>query len=102
MSQYYLDNNNNAQACSFGGNGTVNAHAPSGTSAANAAVSSCLASATSTSVPTLPAGGSAGSSGGGSTSSPSANGAATLDMHAFAGVLMLVVIGVVSGTWTLA
>ncbi|KAF8557391.1 glycoside hydrolase family 72 protein [Imleria badia] len=102
MSQYYFDNNNNAQACSFGGNGTVNTHAPTGTNAANAAASSCLASATSTSVPTLPAGGSTGSSGGGSSASPSTNGAAALDTHTFARVFMLVVIGVASGMWTLA
>lgn len=102
MSQYYLDNNNNAQACSFGGNGTVNTHAPSGTSAANAAASSCLASATGTSVPTLPAGSSTSSSGGGSSSTPSTNGAAGFDTSAFGNVLMLVVIGVVSGMWTLA
>lgn len=103
MSEWYLGNGNNAQACSFGGNGTVNTHAPSGTSAVNAAASSCLASATGTSVPTLPAGGSTGSSGGGSSSStPHANGAAALDTTAFGSVLMLVMIGVASGMWTLA
>ncbi|KAG9314720.1 carbohydrate-binding module family 43 protein/Glycoside hydrolase family 72 protein [Chiua virens] len=99
MSQYYADNNNNAQACSFAGNGTVNSHAPSGTSAANAAASSCLASATSTSVPTLPGGGSSGS-GGGSSSAPSTSGAVALNTKALGGILVLVVIGVVSGLWT--
>ncbi|KAI9572583.1 carbohydrate-binding module family 43 protein/Glycoside hydrolase family 72 protein [Boletus coccyginus] len=99
MTQYYLDNNNNAQACSFSGNGTVNSQAPSSTGASDAAASSCLASATSTSVPTLPAGGSTGSGGG---SSPNTSGAAAPGTNALASVLMLVVIGVVSGMWTLA
>lgn len=101
MSQYYLDNNENVQACSFGGNGTVNSHAPSSTSAANAAASSCLASATGTSVPTLPAGGNP-ASGGGSSSTPGTSGAAALDTKALGSVAMLVVIGVFSGVWTLA
>jgi len=98
MTQYYFDNNNNAQACSFGGNGTVNSNAPSSTSASDAAASSCLASATSTSVPTLPAGNSTGSGG----SSPDTSGAAAPGTNAFVSVLMFVVIGVVSGVWTLA
>ncbi|KAH0838660.1 carbohydrate-binding module family 43 protein/Glycoside hydrolase family 72 protein [Lanmaoa asiatica] len=102
MSQYYLDNNNNAQACSFGGNGTVNTHAPSATSAANAAASSCLASATSTAIPTLPAGGSTSSSGGGSSSTPSTGGAAALDTKGFGSALIFVMIGVASGMWVLA
>ncbi|KAF8139839.1 carbohydrate-binding module family 43 protein/Glycoside hydrolase family 72 protein [Boletus edulis] len=101
MTQYYLANNDNAQACSFGGNGTVNAHAPSSSSAANAAASSCLASATGTSVPTLPSGSSAGSSGS-SGSTPGTSGAAALDTNVFASVLMVVMIGVVSGIWALA
>ncbi|KAG8220165.1 carbohydrate-binding module family 43 protein/Glycoside hydrolase family 72 protein [Butyriboletus roseoflavus] len=102
LTQWYLDNGSNAQACSFGGNGTVNTHAPSSTSAVNAAASSCLASATGTSVPTLPAGSTGSSSGGSSTSTPHTNGAAALDGTVFGSVLMLVVIGVASGLWTLA
>lgn len=105
MTQYYLDNNNNLQSCSFGGNGTINSHAPSSTGAANAAASSCLASATGTSVPTLPAGGTSssggGSSGGGSGSS-SGNGTAGLDAKALVSVIMFVVVGVVSGMWSLS
>jgi len=104
MNQYYLDSNSNPQACSFGGNGTMNSHAPTGSNAASAAATSCLASATGTSVPTLPAGGSTGGSGGGggSTSKPSANGAVALDTRALGSVLVLVVIGVVSGMWILS
>ncbi|KIJ21411.1 carbohydrate-binding module family 43 protein [Paxillus involutus ATCC 200175] len=105
MSQYYLDNNNNPTACSFGGNGTVNSKAPSSTSAANSAASSCLASGTGTSVPTLPAGGSSSSSGGGSGSgsSPStSNGAVAVDARTLFGIVTLVVASVVSGLWTLA
>lgn len=101
MSQYYLDNNDNAQACSFGGNGTVNIHAPSSTGAASAAASSCLASATGTSVPTLPPGGTTSNSTGGSSSTPSASGAVALDTKSFGGVAMVVVIGIVSGAWIL-
>lgn len=100
MTQYYLDNSDNAQACSFGGNGTINSKASSSTSAANAAASSCLASATGTSVPTLPAGvPTSTSSGGGSGSS--SNGAAALDAKAFGSAAMLVAIGIVSGIWSL-
>ncbi|KIJ68813.1 carbohydrate-binding module family 43 protein [Hydnomerulius pinastri MD-312] len=107
MSEYYLSMNNNAQACSFGGNGTVNSKAPSTVNGANSAASSCLASATGTSVPTLPAGGST-SSGGGSGSGSSGgsggttNAASTLDARTLVGVATLMVAGVVSGLWTLA
>jgi len=98
MTQYYLENNDNAQSCSFSGNGTVNSHAPSSTGASNAAISSCLASATGTSVPTVPS----GSSSSGSSSPSGHNGAVALDTKALVGVVTFVVVGVVSGMWSLS
>lgn len=100
MTQYYLDNNNNAQSCSFSGNGTVNSQAPSSTGASNAAISSCLASATGTSVPTVPSNSGSGSSSGSSSSGK--NGAVALDTKALVGVVTFVVVGVVSGMWSLS
>ncbi|KAH7916492.1 carbohydrate-binding module family 43 protein/Glycoside hydrolase family 72 protein [Hygrophoropsis aurantiaca] len=102
MSDYYLETGNNPQSCSFGGNGTVNSKAPSNANAANAAASSCLASATGTFVPTAPSSGtgSGGSSGGSGSSSGAsmvlAEGKVLLGMGA------LFVVGVASGMWTLA
>ncbi|KAG0696269.1 carbohydrate-binding module family 43 protein/Glycoside hydrolase family 72 protein [Suillus ampliporus] len=107
MSEYYVATGANAQSCSFGGNGTVNSKAPSSASGANSVASSCLASATSTSVPTLPAGassasGSSSSSGGSGGSSTSAASVVLADARTLMGMGVLVVAGIASGLWTLA
>ncbi|KAG2045291.1 carbohydrate-binding module family 43 protein/Glycoside hydrolase family 72 protein [Suillus americanus] len=107
MSDYYIANGANVQSCSFGGNGTVNNKAPSSASAANTVSSSCLASASGTSVPTLPAGapspsGSSSSSGGGSGSSPNAASVVLADARTLMGMGVLVAAGIASGLWTIA
>ncbi|TFK76746.1 hypothetical protein BDN72DRAFT_753554 [Pluteus cervinus] len=62
MSEYYEANSRNAQACSFAGNGTVNA-AASSSSPATAAASSCISNPTAVfTVSALPSGAPAGSS----------------------------------------
>jgi hypothetical protein len=103
MTEYYIANGNNAQACSFGGNGTVNSKAPSTASSADAVASSCLASATGTSVPTLPAG-TTGSSGSSGTSGSSSGAAPALlaDARTLMGMGAVVAVGIASGLWTLA
>ncbi|KAG1758003.1 carbohydrate-binding module family 43 protein/Glycoside hydrolase family 72 protein [Suillus lakei] len=106
MSDYYIANGANAQSCSFGGNGTVNSKAPSSASAANTVASSCLASATGTSVPTLPSGASSppasSSSGSGSGSSPNAASVVLADARTLMGMGVLVAAGIASGLWTIA
>ncbi|OAX32148.1 glycoside hydrolase family 72 protein [Rhizopogon vinicolor AM-OR11-026] len=99
MSEYYIANGANAQACSFGGNGTVNSKAPSSAGSADTAASSCLASATSTSVPTLPAG-STGSSGSSGSSSSAVS--VLADARTLVGMGVIVAVGMASGLWTLA
>lgn len=104
MSEYYGATNNNAQSCSFGGNGTVNAKA---SAAATSVAASCLSTATSTFVPTLPSGVSSstpGSGGSGSSSGSSHSGAPALfaDVKALFGVCALVATGIVSGLLTVA
>ena len=106
MSEYYIAEGANAQACSFGGNGTVNSKAPSSAGSANSVATSCLASATGTSVPTIPGtpsstGTSSGSgSGGGSSSSNAAS--VLADAKTLMGMGVLVAAGIASGFWTLA
>lgn len=104
MSEFYEASNRDAQACSFGGNGTVNTAAPSSVSAANAAASSCVANPSATFTP------SAGSNPG-SPSSPSGTGksgktgAATSvfgDSRGYLGLATVVVLSVTSALWTLA
>lgn len=102
MSEYYEANNRNAQACSFAGNGTVNPLAPTSVSAANAAATSCLASASAVFTPTAPA----GAGGGGSASSSAAghhSGAAALfeDARALVGLAAMAAVGLASAAWTL-
>ncbi|KAG2129789.1 carbohydrate-binding module family 43 protein/Glycoside hydrolase family 72 protein [Suillus clintonianus] len=106
MSEYYIANGANAQSCSFGGNGTVNSKAPSSASAANAAATSCLASATGASVPTLPADApsatvTTSSSGSGSGSSNAAS-VVLADARTLMGMGVLVAAGIASGLWTIA
>ncbi|EGO29676.1 glycoside hydrolase family 72 protein [Serpula lacrymans var. lacrymans S7.9] len=96
MNEYYYANGASAQACSFSGNGTVNAAAPSGTSAQSSAASSCLASASGTFTPT--------SSGGTTSSGGQSSGAASIvgDTRALVGLGAMLTIGAVSGVWILA
>ncbi|KAI0028292.1 glycoside hydrolase family 72 protein [Vararia minispora EC-137] len=110
MTQYYESQNEVAQACSFAGNGTVNTAAGTNVASENSAISSCLASATGTSVPTAPAGstagpagsaGSSGSSGSGGSGSGSGNktsAAAGLS----AGFALMVLTSMLCGVMTLA
>jgi len=101
MSEYFEAESRNPQACSFGGNGTVNAKASS-SSNASAVASSCLASATGTQVPTAPSSGnSSGSSSGSGSKSSSTHSAATTvpvsDVRALLGVFLMLAISVAGG-----
>jgi hypothetical protein len=102
MSEYYEANKRNAQACSFGGNGTVNSKAS--TASASAVASSCLASATGTNVPTAPS--SVSQAGSASASSSGKKGAATAvlvgDSRALLGVFLMVAVSVAGGLLSLA
>ncbi|KAG5653495.1 hypothetical protein H0H81_012705 [Sphagnurus paluster] len=109
MTEYYQLTNNNAQSCSFAGNGTINPSAPSSASAANAAASSCISNPSATFVPSAPAstGGSSntGGSGSGSSSAPGKNnGALNLigDNNALVGMTMVALFSIASAVWTLA
>jgi hypothetical protein len=108
MSQYYEANGRNADACSFSGNGTVNARAPTGTSAAISAASSCIANPGATFVPS-PVASSPGSNGGngGNTNNPGGNnntgGAVSLlGSNALLRMTMMTMMAVLGGLWTLA
>ncbi|KAI0307493.1 glycoside hydrolase family 72 protein [Multifurca ochricompacta] len=107
MSGYFEANKRNPQACSFGGNGTVNAKA-STTSSASAFASSCLAAATGTHVPTAPSttsnSGSSSTSGTGSGSSHTPGAAITVlvsDARALLGVFLTFAISVAGGLLSL-
>jgi len=104
MSEYFEANKRNPQACSFGGNGTVNSKASSSSNASLVA-SSCLASATGTFVPTAPSSGS-GSTTSGSGSKSGTHGAATAvvvsDVRALLGVFLMLAISVAGGLLSLA
>ena len=111
MTQWYELQNQNEQACSFNGNGTVNPSAAPNVSAVNAAASSCLASATGVSTPSAPAGStpspvSQGSgSGGGSNGNRPSNGMSFRlgdSMHGLVGFMLMIATGVVGGIFTLA
>ena len=103
MSEYFEANKRNAQACSFGGNGTVNAKASS-SSNATVVASSCLSSATGTFVPTAPS--STGSTSGSGSKSGSTHGAATTvvvsDVRGLLGVFLMLAISVAGGLLSLA
>lgn len=102
FSQYYQANNRNPQSCNFAGNATVNSTAPSDVSSANAAATSCFASASSVFTPTAPAG--SGSSSSSASSSKSPSGAVSLigNVRALWGMCAMVIVGVAGGVWTLA
>ena len=106
MSLFYEANDNNAQACSFNGNGTVNSQS---TESAASGASACVSPSVFT--PTAPANepSSTGGSGSGGSSSSSGssgsdeNAAADIwaDKRAFAGMGIAVVVSMVSAVWTL-
>jgi hypothetical protein len=100
MSEYFEANKRNAQACSFSGNGTVNAKASTASSASQVA-SSCLSTATGTFVPTAPSSVSPGSTTGSGSKSGSTHGAATAvvvgDVRALLGVFLMFAISSVAG-----
>jgi hypothetical protein len=103
MSQYYEANKRSAQACSFGGNGTVNSKAS--TASASAVASSCLASATGTNVPTPPSSASSGAASASGSKGSGKSGAATVfvsDTRALLGVFLMVAVSVAGGFLSLA
>ena len=104
MSLFYEANDNNAQACSFNGNGTVNSQS---TESAASGASACVSPSVFT--PTAPANepsstggsGSGGSSSGSSGSDENAAADIWADKRAFAGMGIAVVVSMVSAVWTL-
>ncbi|KAG6891397.1 hypothetical protein C0992_007621 [Termitomyces sp. T32_za158] len=107
MSTFYQFSNRNPQACSFAGNGTINPSAPTDTSAANAAASSCFSNVAATFVPSAPASTGGISSTGSSTSSSSPksnnNGTASLiGSSAFLGMIAMTLVSIASAMWTFA
>lgn len=104
MTEYYIATAKNPQSCSFNGNGTINTKAPSTAGSADAVASSCLASASSTSVPTIPAGApsSAGTSSSSGKGSSSAAPAVLADARTLLGMGVIVAVGIASGLWTIA
>jgi len=104
FSEYYQATSRNPQSCNFAGNATVNSTAPSDVSSANAAATSCFASASSVFTPTAPATGGSSSSKGSSSATGSHNGAVPLvdDMRALWSMCAMIVFCVAGGVWTLA
>ncbi|KAK7468547.1 1,3-beta-glucanosyltransferase [Stygiomarasmius scandens] len=103
MSEFFELNNRNPESCRFAGNGTVNPLAPSGVSAANSAASSCISNPSATFTPSATGGSnSASGSGSGNNGSGGDNGArALMGGDAVVGVVGVVVVGVLSGVWTM-
>lgn len=105
MNEWYQLNGMQPEDCSFSGNGSVNPLGASGTAAAVAAETSCIASPSATFTPTLPSGISTASSSSGSSGSSSSgsNSAAPLlgENQVLLGMLSVAFIGVASGIWTL-
>ncbi|KAJ7693693.1 carbohydrate-binding module family 43 protein/Glycoside hydrolase family 72 protein [Mycena rosella] len=107
FSQYFELNGRQASACSFDGNGTVNANAPSET--AVAAATSCIPSPSAVFTPSLSAtatgqsGSSSGSSDSGSGSSGSASGAVSMiGGNVLFSVGLMAGFTVASAVWTLS
>ncbi|EFI28656.1 1,3-beta-glucanosyltransferase [Coprinopsis cinerea okayama7 len=105
MSQFYEGEGRDARACSFSGNGTVNA-AASSTESAEALASSCIANPDATFAPSAPATDSGPASGtptrgSGNNNDGDAGSAASLDVSALVGVSSMAVVGVLSGIWAL-
>jgi hypothetical protein len=95
MSLYY-EARKNAQACSFGGNGTVN---PNSVSAANAAASSCISNPGSVFTPS-PAPSTTGKTQSSGTSKPKSAGVSL--EGPLLGLTITAVVTLLGGLWTLA
>jgi hypothetical protein len=104
MSEYYESQNRNGDACSFAGNGTVNPLAPTSTSAASAAASSCVSNPDATFTPTALATTGSSTSTSTTTGSGKSSGAAAVlgDPKALLGLGVMSVVGLASAVWTLA
>ena|ERR1700722_18165846 len=98
FSEYYDANGHNPDACSFAGNGTVNAEAPSSVSAANTAASSCLSNPSATFTPTTPATNNPGPP---TQVKKSGATAAFADVGVFVGLAFALATGMGSAIWTL-
>jgi hypothetical protein len=100
MSEFYEANGRNAQACSFNGNGTVNAAAPSSVQAANAAATSCFSNAPDVFTPSAVAPGATSTQG---TNIPKQGGASALfeERNSLKAFGMMVFVCIMSGLWTL-
>jgi uncharacterized membrane protein YgcG len=112
FSAFYEANNRNPQSCSFSGNATINSGAPGTATAAEAAVTSCLAAAPSTFTPTGPAAPSSTSSGGstsggsGSTSgtgggSGGSSAGRSVDLKSALNMSLFVTVVTALGAWTI-
>lgn len=95
MSKHYEFSKKDPQACSFGGNGTVN---PLATASADAAASSCISNPSATFTPPTTTSGSSKQTG------HPGNGAVSLvgSTNASLGLGVMCVLGLFSGIWTLA
>jgi len=101
MSEYYESQGRNGAACSFAGNGTVNPLAPTSTSAAFAAATSCVSNPGATFVPTSVAGSTSTSTSTTSTTSKASGAAAALgDPKALLGLSVMTVVGLAGAIWT--
>ncbi|OCH96693.1 hypothetical protein OBBRIDRAFT_743565 [Obba rivulosa] len=105
MSEYYEATNRQETSCSFGGNGTVNANAPSGLSA-SAAASSCLSNPSATFTPSAPSGASnapsSGSSGKGSSTNANAAAGFSINSQAVLGLAVSCAFSLLGGALVLA
>jgi len=102
MSEYYEANNRQASACSFAGNGTVNANAPTSVSAANAVASSCIANPSAVFTPSAAA---TTGKAGASTTAKSGTTSGSLKIGNVDGLLgmgVMAIATVMGGLWTLA
>jgi len=100
MSKYYEATDKRVDSCSFAGNGTVN---PSSTSAADAAASSCISNPGAVFTPTAIATTNGGATGKATTTSKTANANAPLgNIDVLLGMVLMAVVSVIGGVWTLA
>jgi 1,3-beta-glucanosyltransferase GAS1 len=106
MSKFYELQNRNQQACSFAGNGTVNANAPSSASAADSAASSCInnpsATFTPSSAPSQASSSSSGGNNGNGSSGGSRSDGSSVQPGALFGVVGMAVAALSSAVCTLA
>jgi hypothetical protein len=100
MSKYYEATNRNAQSCSFAGNGTVN---PSSTAAADAAASSCISNPSAVFTPSAVVTTKGGATGKATATGKTGHANATFgNADALLGMVIMAVVSVIGGVWTLA